>query len=481
MLTEISGKRTKIVATLGPSSNDKDTIRQMIRAGIDVARINFSHGTQEENGAVIALVREVAAEENAVVGIMADLQGPKIRLGDLPHPIEINPGDRLVLTCRPNPDQSKGYIPLPHPDCIQDVRPGDRLLLDDGEIELIVRNQTAQEVTCEVIIGGELKSRKGVAAPDSNLKSLSSLTDKDKEDLVFALDQGVDFVAMSFVRTGDDMRQLRWLVEYHKADVWLIAKIEKFEALQNFDDIVQHSDGIMVARGDLGVEIPAAEVPIKQKRIIRRCNQLGKPVITATQMLNSMIENPRPTRAEASDVANAIFDGTDAIMLSGETAAGKYPIQAVKTMADIARIAEKHLRENNGATHKYAARDGGQKTIADAISHATREMAEVIGAKMIITCTWTGYTARRVARERPSTPIVCATPNKNTYLRASLIWGVLPIYISTFDTIDEMIKLVLEAVHQYSFVERDDNLVIIAGVPFGAGGQTNFVKIHTVP
>lgn len=478
-------KRTKIVATIGPSSSNEDTLRGMIRAGLNVARINFSHGSKDQHADVIKRIRHIAKEEGAVVGILADLQGPKIRLGKLdPDPIEINPGDQLVLTSRENPDQSKRHLPLPHPEFIRDIRPGNRLLLDDGELEMVVRSATGDSLTAEVIIGGLLKSRKGVSSPDAALNSISALTAKDRDDAVFALEQGVDFIAMSFVRNGDDMRELRWLLRHHGGDVWLIAKIEKYEAIDNFDEILSQSDGIMVARGDLGLEIPASEVPIQQKHIIQMCNRVGKPVITATQMLNSMIESPRPTRAEASDVANAIFDGTDAVMLSGETASGKYPIEAVQTMAEIAHISELNLL-NYGTFNRTEATfipesDDPDNVIANAISLATTSIADAVHARMIVTSTWTGYTAKRVARERPTTPILCVTPNPSTFNRMALVWGVLPMLIEEFHTIDEMLQIVVNAAQDAGLVQTDDIMVIIAGVPFGAGGQTNFMKIHRV-
>jgi pyruvate kinase len=480
MVSNIINKRTKIVATIGPASNNEETLREMIQAGMNVARINFSHGSQKEHADTIALIRRIAEEENTLVAIMGDLQGPKIRLGDLKAPLKIKHGDQVVLTSREKPDQSKGHLPLPHPDFIKDIRTGNRLLLDDGEIEMIVRSRSSEDLVCEVVIGGELKSRKGVSAPNAQLTSLSALTEKDREDAVFALKQEVDIIAMSFVRNGDDMRELRWLVRHHGGDVWLVAKIEKAEAIEHFEEILEYSDGIMVARGDLGVEIPAAEVPIRQKAIIGQCNRVGKPVITATQMLNSMVNAPRPTRAEASDVANAIFDGTDAVMLSAESASGEYPVESVKMMAEIARISELHLWDNNRfkplPTYEYE----GETTISDAVSHSTIEMALAIHANLIVTSTWTGYTARRVARERPETPILCVTPNKSTYARMALVWGVNPLLVKEFHTIDEMIQVVVKTAFSHKLVVQNDTLIIIAGVPFGAGGQTNFLKIHRV-
>ena len=475
MLQNMKNKRTKIVATIGPTSSDEDTLRELIRAGLNVARINFSHGTQEQHGEVIARIRRISSEEGAVVGVLADLQGPKIRLGKLdPDPINIETGDAIVLTCNDNPDQSKKHLPLPHPEFIRDVRAGNRLLLDDGEIEMIVRSATSDTLMCEVVVGGALKSRKGVASPDASLGSISALTEKDRNDAIFAIAQGVDFIAMSFVRNADDMRELRWLVRHEGGDVWLIAKIEKFEAIDNFPAILEQSDGIMVARGDLGLEIPAEEVPIQQKHIIQACNSAGKPVITATQMLNSMITSPRPTRAEASDVANAIFDGTDAVMLSGETASGKYPIESVQTMAAIARKSEQHLQNFGSNPERKLSRISraeNENSTANAISYSTTQIADAIGARMIVTSTWTGYTARRVARERPQTPILCVTPNQVTYNRMALIWGVLPILVEEFHTIDEMLKVIVQTAQNAGLVHFGDVMIIIAGVPFGAGGR----------
>ncbi len=480
MLNMIDGKRTKIVATIGPASGNEAVLRKMIQSGLDVARINFSHGTHETHAKNIALIRRLAEEEKAVVAIMGDLQGPKIRLGELkPDPLPIKMGDEIILTSRPDPDQSKKHLPLPHPEFLKDIRAGNKLLLDDGEIELAVKTRFGDDLVCEVVVGHELKSRKGVTALGAKL-SLSALTDKDRADVVFALEQNLDYLAMSFVRSADDMRELRWLVRHHGGDVWLIAKIEKSEALENFEDILQHSDGIMVARGDLGVELPTAEVPIHQKHIIRRCNQVGKPVITATQMLNSMVGNPRPTRAEASDVANAIFDGTDAVMLSAESASGRYPVESVAMMSAIAEISEAHLLENSDQKLWRGFGEAVTENISEAISHATSVMAHELGAKMIVTSTWTGYTAQRVARQRPLTPIVCVTPNRGTYQRMALVWGVLPILVGEFHSIDEMIKIVVQAAVARELIAINDIMIIIAGVPFGAGGQTNFVKIHRV-
>ena len=478
-------KRTKIVATIGPASQHPGMLRAMIRAGMDVARINFSHGDLETHARSIANIRQLALEEEHVVAIMADLQGPKLRLGMLSvEPLELTEEDRVTLTATEPLDPEQPFlVPFPHPDVLRDFKLGDRLLIDDGQIELVIESKTGSSVTAEVIIGGELRSRKGVSVPDTSL-TLSSITEEDREHVRFALEQKVDYIAMSFVRTADDMRELRWLIRHLNGDVGLIAKIEKAEAITNFDAILEQSDAIMVARGDLGVETPAEQVPVFQKNIIRRCNEVGKPVITATQMLNSMIENPRPTRAEASDVANAICDGTDAIMLSGETAIGKYPLQSVEMMARIAYIAEEYMHThpdpNFGKLSLEALAVEQRRSIPAAISHVTSQIAEMLGARLIVASTYSGYTARRVARERPATPILAATPNHVTYNRLALVWGVMPILVEEFKTIDEMIRVASDQALELKLVERDDTMVIIGGVPFGIGGQTNFLKVLRV-
>jgi len=481
LLHRIDGKRTKIVATIGPASSDEELLRQMIRAGMNVARINFSHGDHEVHGRTIDTVRRIAAEEGAVVAIMCDIQGPKIRIGKIENePLMLNPGDRITLTL----DEANGdgnVVSIPHPEFVRDIREGMQLLIDDGKLEFVVRQTTPRSLICEVVIGGPLTSRKGVTAPTARL-TLSAITDKDREDVKFALSKKTDYIAMSFVRSEDDLREMRWLIRHLGGDAAIIAKIEKHEALENIVEIINASDGIMVARGDLGVETPAEEVPYHQKRIIRLCNNAAKPVITATQMLNSMVDNPRPTRAEASDVYNAILDGTDAVMLSNETASGNYPVRAVETMANIATIAEQNLLSMNRTEGWQLIKHDleGREAISDAVSQATTQIADVLNVRAIVTATLTGYTSRRVARERPKTPIICVTPNEVTYRRMALVWGVLPLMVSEFNTVDEMIGTVVRAAHDAKLITKGDQLVIIAGVPFGLGGQTNFLKIHVV-
>jgi pyruvate kinase len=478
--TRIDGKRTKIVATIGPRSRDEAIIRDLIRKGMDVARINFSHGSHETHGEVIDTIRRVSAEEGAVVAIMCDLQGPKIRIGRVAtEPLMLKPGDTVTLTLDEPEGDDPYIIALPHPEFVKDIPAGAQLLLDDGNLEFEVRDANASRLICEVVIGGPLTSRKGVTALNARL-SLSAITEKDRADVEFALRKQTDYLAMSFVRNPDDIRELRWLIRHLGGDTAIIAKIEKREALDTIESIIAAADGVMVARGDLGVETPAEEVPVHQKRIIQLCNAASKPVITATQMLSSMVDNPRPTRAEASDVFNAIVDGTDAVMLSNETAAGSYPVEAVATMANIALIAEKHLPVRRPERTLSRSTGEGREIVSDAISQATTQISEVLNCRAVVTATLTGYTARRVARERPATPIICVTPSEITYRRMALVWGVIPVMIPHFTTIDEMIKLIIQRASETKLLKRGDTLVIIAGVPFGIGGQTNFLKIHRV-
>jgi pyruvate kinase len=477
----IPGKRTKIVATIGPASRNEDTIRQMIRNGMNVARINFSHGDHATHGENIDRVRRIADEENAVVAILCDIQGPKIRIGKVANePLDLKQGDTITFTLDEVPGDN-GVITLPHPEFVRDLKPGMNLLLDDGNIELMITQTTGRSLICEVVAPNPLTSRKGIMAPTARL-TLSAITDKDRADIEFSLSKNTEYLAMSFVRSEEDLRELRWLIKHLGGETAVIAKIEKHEALENIESIVAVADGIMVARGDLGVETPAEEVPFHQKRIIRLCNESAKPVITATQMLNSMVDNPRPTRAEASDVYNAILDGTDAVMLSNETAAGKYPVSAVTTMARIAVIAEQSIaaKKENQPRQIYKPLTEGREAISDAVCQSTCQIAEVLSSKAIVTSTLTGYTTRRVAKERPGTPILCVTPNETTYRRMALVWGVTPLMIPEFRTIDEMVGSVVETATHADLVEQGDSLVIIAGVPFGVGGQTNFLKIHTV-
>lgn len=479
MLRDLHSKHTKIVATIGPGSANEKTIREMIHAGMDVARINFSHGDHETHGKVIEMVRQIADEENATIAILCDIQGPKIRIGQVENEgVMLEVGDTVTLTLDDAPGTDRVFS-LPHPEFVQDISVGTMLLLDDGNLQFEVSATTSRNLTCKVIIGGILKSRKGVSAPNAKL-TLSAITEKDKGDIEFALSQNTDYLAMSFVRTADDIRQLRWMMNFFGGNAAIIAKIEMREALENIEAIIEVVEGIMVARGDLGVETPAERVPFEQKRIIKLCNKAGKPVITATQMLESMTRNPRPTRAEASDVYNAIIDGTDAVMLSAESATGDFPVRAVEVMSNIARTAEEHIWDNRTTGREFNANPDGSEGISNVIGEATFHIAEALKPAAIITTTISGYTARRVARERPQAAILCMTPNEVTQRRMALVWGVLPILVPEFDSIDEMIQVTIRSAHDANLLHRGDVVVVIAGVPFGVQGQTNLLKVHIV-
>ena len=467
--------RTKIVCTLGPASESPGVMRGLIRAGMDVARINFSHGDQATHARSIETLRRVATEEGQLVSIMADLQGPKLRVGEIEGGgMDLRVGYQVVLrpTSRP---QRAGDIPLPHPKLLRDLRPGQIVLLDDGNLELVVLGVGEGGLKCRVVSGGVLTSRKGINVPGAVL-SFSALTEKDRQDALFASQQGVDFIALSFVRRAADVRELRQFLKHNGADVPIIAKIEKPEAIDVFDEILAEADGIMVARGDLGVETPAEKVPFHQKNIIQACNLAGKPVITATQMLQSMIEHPRPTRAEASDVANAVLDGTDAVMLSGETAVGQYPVASADVMEVICTHAEKNLpygRLLHDVLHSHG-------TITESISCAAVEIAGEVDARAIVTATMSGQTARMVARHRPSIPVVAVTPSQSTLFQLLLVWGVLPVQVAEFDNTDDMVQVMVRAARQKGFVGLGDSVVLIAGIPFGSAGETNMLKVHVV-
>jgi pyruvate kinase len=381
----------------------------------------------------------------------------------------------LTLVKVPRSDDAE-IIPVPHPEVIRDVHTGDRILMDDGLLELRVTEAEGEQVQAKVIVGGVLHSRKGLSLPHTSL-TLPSVTEKDQADAAFALEQEVDYFALSFVRCDDDVRALRSWLQERGSSVPIVAKIEKPEALACIEEILAVSDGLMVARGDLGIEAPAEEVPIAQKRIIRACNAAGKPVITATQMLDSMIRNPRPTRAEASDVANAILDGTDAIMLSGETAVGRYAIASVQTMARIAAVTERSMPYAEWLQRTFQTTS---RSVTDAISQVACEIAAELQAKAIITSTTSGQTAQQVASHRPDTPIIAPTPSPTTYRQLALVWGVVPLQVEEFTDTDAMMVTVVEAARGRSLVQNDDLVVITAGVPVGGPGLTNMVKVHRV-
>ncbi len=477
MVSHASETKTKIVCTIGPASSGRETLRALIRAGMDVARVNFSHGTHETHERTIRLVREVAAAEKATVAVMADLQGPKLRIGCLVSPLELAPGDWVSFTTRPS-DGTDRVIPLPHPELIGGSAVGDRLLLDDGAIEVALREVRPEAVIGQVIVGGALSSQKGIAAPGA-AAGIAALTVKDRFDAGFSVDCGVDFVALSFVRTAEDLAELRALLDKHSGgdEVGIVAKIEKREALDHLEGILHACDAVMVARGDLGVETSPQRVPILQKEIIQRCNRLGVPVITATQMLQSMVENPRPTRAEASDVANAILDGSDAVMLSAETAVGRHPVAAVAMIREISAIAERETVSRDDGPPEV-----GEWThpITDAIGRATVRIARETGARLIVTSTSRGYTARQIARERPQHPIVAFTPSEVTLRRLALVWGVTPVLVPPSRSADAMLETVGRLLRERGEAVSGDAVVVTGAIPAGSEGKTNFIKVHRI-
>lgn len=467
--------RTKMVFTLGPAVDDEERLRALIRAGMSVARINFSHGDHATHRQRIEQVRRLAAEENALVAILGDLQGPKLRVGKIAGGVvDTQPDQLITLTLRDVPGDAT-EVNLPHPELVHEVKPGQRLLLDDGQLEFVVTAVTDTDLQCRVITGGPLGSNKGVSAPGANL-SLSALTEKDHADIAFAVEQRVDFVALSFARTGNDVCELRNVLQSHRAEIPIVTKIEQVEALENFEDILSCSDAIMIARGDLGVETPPESVPVAQKRLIRLCNARGVPVITATQMLQSMMTAPRPTRAEASDVANAIYDGTDAVMLSGETASGQYPVEAAQMMARICAITEQSIPYENWLPSKAV----DQRGSVEAIGLATVEIAEEIGAKAIVTSTLSGQTARLVARFRPRTPIIATTPSEVTQRRLALVWGVRPMLAPEHETTDEMIRTAARLCVESGSARRGDTVVITASIPMTGRSRTNMLHVHAI-
>lgn len=468
-------RRTKIVCTIGPASQEVDILCQLIESGMNVARLNFSHGSHEEHNLRIENIRKAIELTKKPVAIMLDTQGPEIRTGLLVEgKILLETGNKVVLT----PDNilgTKEKIHISYKELYQDVKRGDTILLDDGLIALQVLEIDGEDVICNILNGGELSNRKGVNIPDVDV-GLPAVTEKDIADIKFGIEQGVDFIAASFIRSASDALEIRKILENLGSDINIIAKIENQQGVNNADEILLVTDGLMVARGDLGVEIPAEEVPLVQKSLIEKCNRAGKPVITATQMLDSMMRNPRPTRAEASDVANAILDGTDAIMLSGETAAGKYPVEAVKTMARIAEKAETAIKYEEITRSKKFVRN----TTPDAISHATCTTAEDLGAAAIITATQSGSTARMVSKYRPKPRIIAVTPNRAVQRRLLLVWGVEPLYAPKVEGTDAMVDQAIDVSLKANLIKNGDLVVITTGVPVGIAGTTNLLRVEVV-
>lgn len=467
--------RTKIVATIGPASSDPETIRKMLNAGMNVARINFSHGDHESHRRTVATLRRVAQAEKKIIGILGDLQGPKLRLGYVKSGgIHLSLGDEVVLT--PHRGQP-AMIHFPHPEVIEAIQPGARLVIGDGEVEFSVAEKRGDSLLCITTVAGLLESRKGVNVPGTELP-ISSITDKDKEDLKLVCELALDYVALSFVRAAVDVTDLRQMMARLGTAIPIIAKIEKKEAITNLETIRDAADGMMVARGDLGIEVLPQEVPLLQKRIIRVCNAAGKPVITATQMLQSMVNHPRPTRAEASDVANAILDGTDAVMLSNETASGHFPVESVMMMRSIADMTEKEFPFDTWRSRRQAGTKNSA-SVTQAISAAACDVAEQVEAKAIVSTTMSGHTARQIARHRPITPITAVSPNPKTQHQLTLVWGVQCIIVPDFTDTDEMLRRTTEAMRP-SGLKKGDRIVVTAGIPFGSKGRTNLIQVQEI-
>ena len=466
-------RRVKIVATLGPATRTPERIRELFQAGVDVVRLNFPHGSYQEHAHLFSTIRQVARKLDKHVAVLQDLQGPKIRTGALKggRSLELVPGGELVITTDTVVGEG-GIVSTTYPLLHRAVAPGCRILLDDGRMEVTVVVVTDQEVRCRVVKGGLLGPNKGINLPGVAL-DVPAFSDKDRSDLEFGLSLGVDWIALSFVRRGEDVRPLKEVLKRHRVRVPLLAKIEKPEALDNLNDILRAFDGIMVARGDLGVELSPEEVPVWQKSMIRRARQMGKATVVATQMLESMMENPRPTRAEASDVANAVLDGTDAVMLSGETAVGSYPVESVLVMA---RIIEKAEAAYEPHKFEHGARMGG----AHAVAHAACGLARDLGSQAVVVLTSSGMTARLVSGTRPPAPIIALTRNGDLARQLALWWGVTPVVAEFSAGTDAALAHMEASLLQRGLVRRGDDVIVVGSTPFTARGRTNFVKVHRI-
>jgi len=469
-------RRTKIICTIGPASGSEDVLRRLAEAGMNVARLNFSHGTREEHGHRVDLIRRIEQDFGRPIAVLQDLPGPKLRTGRMaPGTVTLSSGEKFVFTTRDIPGDA-GQVNLPYPELVKQARPGQPVFVDDGRLEFYVESATDTDLITRVVVGGQLGARKGVNMPGTKV-SAPPVTEDDIEDLRFGLGKDVDWVAASFVRSVSDLEAVRKVISDSGKPVRLIAKIEKSEAVQNIDSIIEASDGIMIARGDLGVEMPLERVPGVQKMIIKKCNQAGKPVVTATQMLDSMARNRRPTRAEATDVANAILDGTDATMLSGETAIGRFPVESVEMMSKIAVEAESSLDYRHMLEEKARV---PANTVTDAIAQGSVEIAWDLAAAAIVTPTSSGATARAVSKCRPVAPIVAAATIPVTYRQLALSWGVYPLLVAPSTNTDAMIDEAVEGATRVGLVKPGDTVVLTAGVPAGVPGRTNLIKVHTV-
>ncbi len=464
--------RAKIICTLGPSTRDEKMIMKLVEAGMNVARLNFSHDTHEEFKHRISMVRNISRETGKPIAILGDICGPKIRIGKIEGTsINLKEGDELTITTRPIIG-NQNIISTTYPNFVSDIEKGNRVFIDDGNIELTVTDVRPQEVKTTVLVGGELKEHKGMNLPGTDV-SAPAISAKDFSDIEFAVKEGVDILALSFVRSPDDVVKAKKLISNYGSDIPIIAKIEREEAVNNIEDIVHESFGIMIARGDLGVEMASERVPLIQKKIIRICNKSGKPVITATQMLESMISNPRPTRAETSDVANAIIDGSDAVMLSGETSIGKYPVQATQTVSRIIRDVEKEL----GKGRSYVDWEPEETGVADAVTAAACRAAEILNAKAIVAFTQSGSTAMRLSKHRPRTRILAITPSERIRQRVEIFWGIRSALIDEVMETDMVASNSEKIVKKEGMAKKGDVIVITFGTPIGVAGSTNLMNI----
>ena len=468
-------QKTKIVCTIGPASESPQILEALIKAGMDVARLNFSHGTHAEHLRKIESVREIADRIRQPVAILQDLAGPKIRIGKMKEGgSELRRGEKFLLTNRQIMGDEKG-VSVSYPSLPREVKTGDRILLADGTIELQVLGSDGQDIECRVVVGGVLTSHKGINFPTGTILA-APFTEKDHEDLLFGIQKGVDLIGLSYVKEASDIERVRGILKKESADIQVIAKIERKEALENIDEILLAADGIMVARGDLGMETPLERIPNVQKRLIRKANALGKPVITATQMLRSMVDHTQPTRAEVTDVVNAIYDGTDAIMLSEETASGRFPVESVQMMAKIAQAAEEEFPFD-----QFLTREPDRETdLPRAISRAASLLAEAVGASAIVTPTESGSTARWVSRLRPRQPILALSRHLSTVRSLNLCWGVYPVLVSDWKDTDEMLERSKKMPKELGMASVGDRIVIIAGVPISTRGTTNLIKVEVV-
>ncbi len=471
-------RRTKIVCTIGPSCNTQKGIENLILHGMNVARVNFSHGSHKDHEKVISYIRKASKKFKYSVPVLMDLQGPKIRVGSMKNGGQVlKTGSEITITGE-DVEGTPRVIPIDYPNLVEEAEIGNTILLDDGLLEFKITDKREGDLKAEVIVGGLLKSRKGVNLPNVKI-SIPCLTEKDLKDLEFGLTQDVDLIALSFVRSAKDIRDIVSRVRAAGSQASIIAKIEKPEALEVIDEIIEECDGIMVARGDLGIEIPTEEVPIVQKSLIEKCRAAGKPVITATQMLDSMISNPRPTRAESSDVANAVIDGTDAVMLSGETAAGKYPMEAVNVMDRICRRVEQN-RTNIYNSLAFDKPEWKEKQVVESLSYSCVTIAENVEAKVIGTLTNSGSTARRIAKFRPKAPIIAFTGSSKVRRQLNLVWGVYSVRVEKIFDTDQGVKLMEEFLEENGFVKKGDRAILTTGIPIAKRGSTNMIKISTI-